>query len=44
MTNDVEDDGGEIEEAVLFEIHNGALPLPGVGGYEEYQEFKKVQK
>ena len=36
MANDVEDDSGEIEEAVLFGIHNGVLPLPGLGGYEEY--------
>ena len=36
IANDVEDDSGEIEEAVLFEIHGGVLPLPGVGGYEEY--------
>ena len=36
IANDVEDDSGEIEEAVLFEIHSGTLPLPGVGGYEEY--------
>ena len=36
IANDVEDDSGEIEEAVLFEIHSGVLPLPGVGGYEEY--------
>ena len=44
MENDVEDDSSEIEEAVLFDIHDGVIPLPGVGGYEEYQKFKKVQK
>ena len=36
MANDVEDDSSEIEEAVLFDIHDGVIPLPGVGGYEEY--------
>jgi len=36
MVNDVEDDSGEIKEAVLFDIHSGVLPLPGVGGYKEY--------
>ena len=36
MANDVDDDSGEIEEAVLFDIHNGVLPLPSLGGYMEY--------
>ena len=36
MTNDVEDDSGEIKEAMLLDIHDGVIPLPGVGGYEEY--------
>ena len=44
MANTVEDDGGEIEEAVLFDIHSGVLPLPDLGVYKEYQEFESVQK